>query len=98
MPLPAPPVQFLLNPKYPAVFPKLRYSLPNPAGHELLPPQSKIPGPRHEPRGVRFPFPSQTFQLANRVGPEDIVAFKDARLAEINPRTGKAVSAKTVND
>ncbi|HEX9463343.1 MAG TPA: tyrosine-type recombinase/integrase [Alphaproteobacteria bacterium] len=38
------------------------------------------------------------YDEANRVRPEDIVAFKDARLAEINPRTGKAVSAKTVND
>lgn len=35
---------------------------------------------------------------ASRVTPEDIVAFKDARLAEINPRSGKHVSAKTVND
>ena len=35
---------------------------------------------------------------ATRVTPEDVVAFKDARLAEINPRTGKFVSAKTVND
>ena len=35
---------------------------------------------------------------ADRVTPEDVVRFKDARLAEINPRTGKPVSAKTVND
>jgi integrase len=35
---------------------------------------------------------------AGRVTPENIVAFKDARLAEINPRTRKPISAKTVND
>ena len=29
---------------------------------------------------------------------EDVVRFKDAHLAEINPRTGKPVSPKTVND
>lgn len=35
---------------------------------------------------------------ATRVTPEDIVAFKDARLVEINSRTRKPISAKTVND
>lgn len=35
---------------------------------------------------------------ARRVTPENVVAFKDARLKEINPRNGKPVSAKTVND
>jgi integrase len=35
---------------------------------------------------------------AARVTPENVVAFKDARLAQINPRTGKPISAKTVND
>jgi integrase len=35
---------------------------------------------------------------AASVAPEDIIAFKDARLKEINPRTGKPVSPKTVKD
>lgn len=35
---------------------------------------------------------------AARVTPDDIIAFKDARLKEINPRTGKPISAKTVKD
>ncbi len=35
---------------------------------------------------------------AHKITPENVVEFKDARLAEINPRTGKPVSAKTVND
>jgi integrase len=35
---------------------------------------------------------------AKRVTPEDIVRFKDYRLASTNPRTGKPVSAKTVKD
>ena len=35
---------------------------------------------------------------AKRVTPDDIVRFKDHRLATINPRTGKPVSAKTVKD
>jgi len=35
---------------------------------------------------------------ATRVTPEDVVAFKDHRLASINPRTGKRISAKTVKD
>ncbi len=35
---------------------------------------------------------------ASRVTAEDIICFKDHRLAEINPRTGKHISAKTVND
>ena len=35
---------------------------------------------------------------AKRVTPEDIVRFKDHRLASINPRTGKPISAKTVKD
>src|SRR5258708_36586632 len=38
------------------------------------------------------------YDEANRVRPEDIVAFKDARLAAINPRTGKAESANTVTE
>ncbi len=33
---------------------------------------------------------------ASRVAPEDVIAFKDARLAEINPRNGKPISPKTV--
>lgn len=33
---------------------------------------------------------------ASRVTPEDIISFKDARLAEINPRNGKPISPKTV--
>lgn len=33
---------------------------------------------------------------ASRVTPEDIIAFKDHRLKTINPRTGKAVSPKTI--
>ena len=33
-----------------------------------------------------------------RVTPEDVVQFKNHRLAQINPRTGRPVSAKTVND
>ncbi|WEK51168.1 MAG: recombinase XerD [Candidatus Kaistia colombiensis] len=33
---------------------------------------------------------------ASRVTPEDVIAFKDARLAEINPRNGKPISPKTV--
>lgn len=33
---------------------------------------------------------------AARVTPEDVIAFKDARLAEINPRNGKPISPKTV--
>lgn len=35
---------------------------------------------------------------ASRVTPEAIIGFKDHRLATINPRTGKPISAKTVND
>jgi site-specific recombinase XerD len=35
---------------------------------------------------------------AGRVTPEDVVAFKDARLAEISPRNGKAISPKTIKD
>jgi integrase len=35
---------------------------------------------------------------ARSVTPDDIVGFKDHRLATINPRTGKAISAKTVKD
>lgn len=37
-------------------------------------------------------------QDARRVTPETVVAFKDHRLAQINPRTGKPVSPKTVKD
>lgn len=35
---------------------------------------------------------------AARVAPEDVIAFKDHRLASINPRTGKPISPKTVKD
>ncbi len=35
---------------------------------------------------------------AARLTPSNIVEFKDARLREVNPRTGKAISAKTVKD
>jgi integrase len=35
---------------------------------------------------------------AKLVTPEDIVRFKDHRLASINPRTGKPISGKTVKD
>jgi len=35
---------------------------------------------------------------AARVTPDDIIAFKDARLREINPRSGKPISPKTVKD
>jgi integrase len=35
---------------------------------------------------------------ALRVTPEDILRFKDDRLATINPRTGKHIAAKTVKD
>jgi len=35
---------------------------------------------------------------AARVTTADVVAFKDHRLASVNPRTGKPVSAKTVKD
>jgi integrase len=35
---------------------------------------------------------------AKQVTPEDIVRFKDHRLASINPRTGKPISGKTVKD
>ncbi len=35
---------------------------------------------------------------AGRVTAEDVLGFKDHRLATINPRTGKAISAKTVKD
>ena len=35
---------------------------------------------------------------ATRVTPEDVVGFKDHRLASVNPRTGKPISAKTVKD
>jgi integrase len=34
----------------------------------------------------------------HRVTAEDVVRFKDHRLASINPRTGKPISAKTVKD
>ena len=34
----------------------------------------------------------------SRVTIDDVLAFKDYRLAEINPRTGKPISAKTVKD
>lgn len=35
---------------------------------------------------------------ASRVTPEDIIRFKDHRLASVHPRTGKPISAKTVKD
>lgn len=35
---------------------------------------------------------------AGRVMVEDVIGFKDHRLAEINPRTGKPISPKTVKD
>jgi len=35
---------------------------------------------------------------ARRVTPEDVVRFKDHRLSEVNPRTGKPASPKTVKD
>ena len=35
---------------------------------------------------------------AGRVTPEDVLRFKDHRLATINPRNGKPISARTVND
>lgn len=35
---------------------------------------------------------------ASRITPEDIIRFKDHRLAAINPRTGKCISARTVMD
>jgi integrase len=35
---------------------------------------------------------------AKLVTPDDIVRFKDHRLASINPRTGRPISAKTVKD
>jgi integrase len=35
---------------------------------------------------------------ASRVTPEDLIRFKDYRLASINPRTGKPISPKTVKD
>ena len=35
---------------------------------------------------------------ARAVTPDDVVRFKDHRLAKINPRTGKCISAKTVKD
>lgn len=35
---------------------------------------------------------------AGRVTPEDVVAFKDARLAETNPRSGKTIAPKTIKD
>lgn len=35
---------------------------------------------------------------ATQVTPEDVVGFKDHRLASTNPRTGKPISAKTVKD
>ena len=35
---------------------------------------------------------------AARVSPEDVVRFKDHRLASLHPRTGKPISAKTVKD
>jgi integrase len=35
---------------------------------------------------------------AKQVTPEDVVRFKDHRLASTNPRTGKPISAKTVKD
>ena len=33
---------------------------------------------------------------ASRVTPEDVILFKDHRLAEVNPRTGRPISPKTV--
>ena len=35
---------------------------------------------------------------ARRVTPDDVIRFKDFRLASISPRTGKSISAKTVKD
>ncbi|MGR7996726.1 DUF6538 domain-containing protein [Xanthobacter sp. ZOL 2024] len=35
---------------------------------------------------------------ANRVTPEDVIRFKDHRLASVNPRTGKPISPKAVKD
>jgi integrase len=34
---------------------------------------------------------------AGRVTPDDVIGFKDHRLASLNPRTGKPLTAKTVN-
>ncbi|MEC9401130.1 MAG: DUF6538 domain-containing protein, partial [Pseudomonadota bacterium] len=33
-----------------------------------------------------------------RVTPEDVIAYKDARLEEVNPRTGRTISPKTIKD
>lgn len=35
---------------------------------------------------------------AGKVTPEDVIGFKDHRLAQVNPRTGKPISPKTVKD
>jgi integrase len=35
---------------------------------------------------------------AARVSKEDVIGFKDHRLAQVNPRTGRPISAKTVKD
>lgn len=35
---------------------------------------------------------------AANVTPEDIIAFKDHRLASVNPRTGQPISSKTIKD
>jgi integrase len=35
---------------------------------------------------------------ASRITPDDILRFKDHRLASVHPRTGKPISAKTVKD
>lgn len=39
-----------------------------------------------------------THDDASKVTPENVVAFKDHRLKQINPRNGKPISAKTVKD
>jgi integrase len=38
------------------------------------------------------------FDDAARVTPDDVLRFKDHRLKEVNPRTGKTISPKTVKD
>ncbi|WP_234050129.1 MULTISPECIES: DUF6538 domain-containing protein [unclassified Xanthobacter] len=40
----------------------------------------------------------EAVDAAGKVTPEDVIGFKDHRLAQVNPRTGKPISPKTVKD
>lgn len=49
-------------------------------------------------RAVRYLHDFLKHEDASRIQPEDIIAFKDFRLQQVIPRTGKTVSPRTVKD